>query len=102
MGIAVKNVHDRMKGFFGSEARMDIESELGKGTTVTLVFPDCARQYQEGKAAAEVVQKVDVSPAVEGMNSGLGGDLVHKGGSGIQAELVDLVTQGERKDDRYV
>ncbi|WP_172136474.1 histidine kinase [Adlercreutzia sp. ZJ473] len=42
MGIAVKNVHDRMKGFFGERADMRVESELGRGTTVTLRFPDCA------------------------------------------------------------
>lgn len=42
MGIAVKNVHDRMKGFFGADADMKVESELGRGTTITLRFPDCA------------------------------------------------------------
>lgn len=43
MGIAVKNVHDRMKGFFGPDACMKVESKLGEGTKVTLVFPDCAK-----------------------------------------------------------
>ena len=42
MGIAVKNVHDRMRGYFGSDTRMEVESELGKGTTVTLVLKGCA------------------------------------------------------------
>lgn len=42
MGIAVKNVHDRMKGFFGPDAEMKVESKLGEGTTITLRFPDCA------------------------------------------------------------
>lgn len=42
MGIAVKNVHDRMKGFFGEKAEMKVESELGQGTTIVLRFPDCA------------------------------------------------------------
>ena len=42
IGIAVKNVHDRMKGFFGEKADMRVESELGRGTTVILRFPDCA------------------------------------------------------------
>ena len=42
LGIAVKNVHDRMHGFFGDRAAMLVESELGEGTVVTLVFPDCA------------------------------------------------------------
>ena len=89
MGIAVKNVHDRMKGFFGQNARMDVESELGQGTKVTLLFPDCARQYQESKAKAAGV-------SVEELAVATGGDLVHKGGAGLQAELVDLVKQSER------
>lgn len=42
MGIAVKNVHDRMKGFFGPNADMKVESKLGEGTNITLRFPDCA------------------------------------------------------------
>lgn len=47
MGIAIKNVHDRMKGFFGQKACMDVESTLGEGTKVTLRFPDCAVTEQE-------------------------------------------------------
>lgn len=39
LGIAVKNVHDRMHGYFGENAEMIVESELGKGTVVTLRFP---------------------------------------------------------------
>lgn len=38
LGIAVKNVHDRIRGYFGSGSRMEVESELGVGTTVTLVL----------------------------------------------------------------
>ena len=37
-GIAVKNVHDRIKGYFGPESRMEVESTLGVGTTVTLTL----------------------------------------------------------------
>lgn len=36
LGIAVKNVHDRMIGYFGPGTHMDVESELGKGTKITL------------------------------------------------------------------
>ena len=36
-GIAVKNVHDRICGYFGSDTHMEVESELGVGTKVTLV-----------------------------------------------------------------
>ena len=42
MGIAVKNVHDRMRGYFGSDTRMEVESALGVGTTVKLVLKGCA------------------------------------------------------------
>ncbi len=40
LGIAVKNVHDRMKGFYGPDAEMVVESQIGVGTTVTLRFPE--------------------------------------------------------------
>lgn len=41
LGIAVKNVNDRLRGYYGEEAYMNIESELGKGTRVTLYLYDC-------------------------------------------------------------
>lgn len=34
MGIAVKNVHDRIKGYFGPESHMDVESEPDVGTAI--------------------------------------------------------------------
>ena len=42
MGIAVGNVHDRICGYFGPGTRLEVESELGKGTTVRLVLVDGA------------------------------------------------------------
>ncbi len=39
LGIAVKNVHDRMHGFYGEQAAMTVVSAPGEGTTVTLRFP---------------------------------------------------------------
>lgn len=42
LGIAVKNINDRLRGYYGEEAFMKIESELGKGTQVTLFLYDCA------------------------------------------------------------
>ncbi len=42
LGIAMKNVHDRIRGHFGSGAYMDVQSELGKGTTITLMLKDGA------------------------------------------------------------
>ena len=48
MGIAVGNVHDRICGYFGPGTRLEVESELGKGTTVRLVLVDGAiRQWRE-------------------------------------------------------
>lgn len=45
LGIAVKNVHDRVIGYFGQGSRMDVESQIGKGTRVTIVMKDgVARQ----------------------------------------------------------
>ena len=48
MGIAVGNVHDRICGYFGPGTCLEVESELGKGTTVRLVLVDGAiRQRHE-------------------------------------------------------
>ena len=48
MGIAVGNVHDRICGYFGPGTRLEVESELGKGTTVRRVLVDGAiRQWHE-------------------------------------------------------
>ena len=38
LGIAVKNVHDRMIGYFGPDSRMEVESKLSVGTTVSFVL----------------------------------------------------------------
>ena len=51
IGIAVKNVHDRIVGFFGSSSFMDVQSELGVGTTVTLFLEGCAAQTKSQVAA---------------------------------------------------
>lgn len=46
LGIAVKNVNDRIRGHFGPGTHMEIESELGTGTAVTLVLKNGAvREY---------------------------------------------------------
>ena len=42
MGIAMKNVHDRIAGYYGPEAYMDVESELGRGTCVKLFLRGAA------------------------------------------------------------
>ncbi len=46
LGIAVKNVHDRMHGFYGTDAEMTFLSELGIGTKVTLRFPRMAKSLE--------------------------------------------------------
>lgn len=48
LGIAVKNVHDRMCGYFGPGTHMEVESEVGVGTCIKLVFKDAAQKiYQD-------------------------------------------------------
>jgi two-component system sensor histidine kinase LytS len=38
MGIALKNVDDRLKGYFGGESGLEVNSVLGSGTTVRLTL----------------------------------------------------------------
>ena len=46
LGIAVKNINDRIKGFYGVDSKMDIQTKLGKGTTVSLFLENGAiREY---------------------------------------------------------
>lgn len=47
LGIAVKNINDRILGYYGEESYMRYESELGKGTRVTLYLKDCAKNQPE-------------------------------------------------------
>ncbi len=47
IGIAVGNVHDRICGYYGEGTRMEVESELGRGTTVRLVLVDAALREWE-------------------------------------------------------
>lgn len=48
LGIAVKNVNDRLRGYYGDESTMEIWSKLGEGTKVTLFLKGCATLSQEG------------------------------------------------------
>lgn len=38
-GIGIKNVHDRIALYYGKEYGVNVESEIGKGTRVTIVIP---------------------------------------------------------------
>ena len=40
LGIAVRNINDRVTGYFAPGSNMSYESKLGKGTTVTLYLKD--------------------------------------------------------------
>ena len=53
LGIAVKNVSDRISGYFGPDSRMNVESTLGEGTTVTfeLVRPLAEDEESENAPA---------------------------------------------------
>lgn len=47
MGIAVKNVNERLKSYFTQGSHMEFTSEIGKGTTVKLVLKGVASQEAE-------------------------------------------------------
>lgn len=57
IGIAVKNVHDRIMGFFGPGSYMDVQSELGAGTTVTLFLEGCADRSRKASSDISAVQQ---------------------------------------------
>ena len=54
LGIAVRNVHDRMLGYYGPDSSMTIDSKLGEGTTVTFVLKNAAASYVETQGLQEV------------------------------------------------
>lgn len=86
LGIAVKNVHDRMIGFFGPDAQMVYTSELGVGTQVTLRCPGCAVSpaagASEGDAAGEGQSTAPSSPEEKSEKN-----------DATVAELTELVNQ---------
>ena len=80
LGIAVKNVHDRISGYYGPASHMDVNSVLGEGTTITFVLDRraVATNQQRAKSAAsavsdavrvdvEATQAASVGVAVEGV-----------------------------------
>lgn len=83
LGIAVKNVHDRMIGFFGPDAQMVYTSVLGEGTQVTLRCPGCAK----APAPAVVAAELEAAPAAEETAEAV------KKNQATVAELTELVAQ---------
>lgn len=47
LGIAIRNINQRVKGYYGPESTMEFESAPGKGTTVTLHLKDAAKIERE-------------------------------------------------------
>lgn len=57
LGIAVRNINDRIRGYYGSESYMDVESEEGQGTTVTLFLKNgCTREAEQAAAARSLTE----------------------------------------------
>ena len=54
LGIAVKNVHDRIIGYFGPDSRMEVESTLAVGTTVSFILD---RAIAEGDADSYLINE---------------------------------------------
>ena len=60
MGIALKNVNARLKGFFGSLSGLHIESEYGVGTTVYLSLYDAfANKGADGDEGASPLELLE-------------------------------------------
>ncbi len=87
LGIAVKNVHDRMVGFFGPDAQMVYTSELGAGTRVTLRCPGCA------KAPAAAVAALGETAAREADEAAPEAAQEAARNEATVAELAELVAQ---------
>ncbi|WP_296008936.1 histidine kinase [uncultured Adlercreutzia sp.] len=83
LGIAVKNVHDRMIGFFGPDAQMVYTSVLGEGTQVTLRCPGCAKAPAPAVVAMEAADAAPDAAAAEAA----------KKNQATVAELTELVAQ---------
>lgn len=49
LGIAVKNIRDRMLGYYGPDAQMVVTSTLGEGTSTMLRFPGIAKTLNASK-----------------------------------------------------
>ncbi len=59
MGIAMKNVHDRIHGYFAPGSHMEVESAPNEGTCIRLILKDAA---EEALAAHNGAKSEDESP----------------------------------------
>lgn len=62
LGIAVKNVHDRVEGYFGEGSHMEVESELDHGTTVRLIMNLDSENLKNAVGASEESEESEVVP----------------------------------------
>ena len=57
LGIAVKNVMDRIHGYFGPDSKMEVESKLGEGTVVRITLNRArAEELEEQYLESELEQ----------------------------------------------
>jgi two-component system sensor histidine kinase YesM len=49
--IGLRNVSRRILLHFGKESRMEIESETGRGTSITIHIPKIAMPHEDGKSS---------------------------------------------------
>lgn len=64
LGIAVRNVNDRIRGYYGSESYMDVKSEEGHGTTVTLFLKGGCSREMEAEAEKRAQEKAEPNPLI--------------------------------------
>ena len=65
LGIAVRNIRDRMLGYYGPEAKMVVTSELGKGTSIELRFPGMLDDLHEADGTMDV-DGIAIDDGIEG------------------------------------
>lgn len=49
LGMAIKNIHDRVRNYYGDASYMHVQSKIGKGTCITLYLKDACSEktYQK-------------------------------------------------------
>ena len=52
-GVGLKNIHDRIRLYYGNEYGVTIESEEGEGTIVTVCYPSHMRLMMKGEKKSE-------------------------------------------------